>query len=90
MIWPEKLSKGERSAIKAMLDQANANSKSQVVLDELAANIAKGTVRNHVGYARALINRLRAGDFIAEKADQIARRRQSEMRYQELLKRPPT
>jgi hypothetical protein len=83
LIFPAQLTSAEKSAIRKMLERARANGTSQVLLDELAAAIAKGTVRNRTAYARALIDSYSKGAFFPEKAHQVAERREAESRSAE-------
>jgi hypothetical protein len=84
LIFPAQLTSAEKSAIREMLERARANGTSQVLLDELAAAIAKGTVRNRTAYARALIDSYSKGTFFPEKAQQVAERREAHGRAAEL------
>jgi hypothetical protein len=90
LIFPTQLTDKEKGAIREMLARARANGTSQVLLDELAAAIAKGNVRNRVAYARSLIASYTKGTFFPEGAHQVAERRENERRYRELLKKAPT
>ena len=90
LIFPAQLTDTEKSAVREMLERAKANGTSQVLLDELAAAIAKGNVRNRTAYARSLIASYSKGTFFPEGAHRIAERRESERRYAELLKKGPT
>lgn len=90
LIFPAQLTDKEKSAIREMLERARANGTSQTLLDELAAAIAKGNVRNRTAYARALIASYTKGTFFPEGAHQVAERRENERRYRELLDKPPT
>jgi hypothetical protein len=90
LIFPAQLTDREKGAIREMLERARANGTSQVLLDELAAAIAKGKVRNRTAYARALIASYAKGTFFPEGAHQVAERRENERRYRELLKKAPT
>lgn len=90
LIFPVQLTDREKAAIREMLKRARANGTSQILLDELAAAIAKGNVRNRTAYARALIDSYSKGTFFPEGAHQVAERRANERRYAELLKKAPT
>ena len=90
LIFPAGLTDAEKSAIRGLLDRAKANGSAQVLLDELAAAIAKGNIRNRTAYARALIARHAKGEFFPEGAHKVAERREGERRYAALLKRAPT
>ena len=53
----------------------------QLVLDELAGRLCKGTVKSPLSYLRQLVKSARAGSFVPEVALSVRQRRAAETAY---------
>lgn len=79
LIFPTTLSSQQRAAMASKLD-GMTQTLAQAVIDELAAGIQAGTVKNSPALFRKLVDQARSGDFIPDQGERIRQGREGAAR----------